>query len=84
MITALFSAAAVIFLFAIASRPALALIKPLIQKIQVALCLKVKWLRCEADYSPPSSARLWMHVAVPTLPHMSSWCDYSSTGQLYF
>jgi hypothetical protein len=33
----------------------------------------IKWLGCEVDCSPPSSAEVKKGLAIPSLPHMSSW-----------
>jgi hypothetical protein len=43
--------------------------------------LWLKWLRCEVDCSPPSSAQVnneWTYNSIP--PFMSSWCEQ---GQFY-
>jgi hypothetical protein len=47
-----------IFLFTIASRPVLGPIQPPIQWVPGALSLGVKQQGCEADHSPPSSAKV--------------------------
>jgi hypothetical protein len=47
-----------IFLFINASRLAFKPIQPPIQCVPGALSLGVKWLRREADHSPPSSAEI--------------------------
>jgi hypothetical protein len=63
-----------IFLFDCVSRPALGPTLPPIQWVPWALSLGVKWLRREADHSPPSSAEvkkcveLYLHS-----PNTSSW-----------
>jgi hypothetical protein len=62
-----------IFLFSIESRPALGHTQPSIQWVSGALSLGAKWLRREADHSPPSSAEVKNGGAIPPLPHKSSW-----------
>jgi hypothetical protein len=63
-----------IFLFTIMSRMALGLTQPPVQWVPGALSLGVKWLGCEADHSPPSSAKvrecmeLYLHS-----PNKPSW-----------
>jgi hypothetical protein len=47
-----------VFLFTTASRMALGPTQPPIQWIPGALSLEVKWLGCEADFSPSSSAEV--------------------------
>jgi hypothetical protein len=53
-----------IFLFSLASRPALGPIQPPIGWVP-----RVKRLGCEVDYSPPSSAEVKNCGAIPPLPH---------------
>jgi hypothetical protein len=36
--------------------------------------LGVKWHRCEANHSLPSSADITNGGDIPLLPHMSLWC----------
>jgi hypothetical protein len=43
---------------------------PPIQRVSGALSLGVKWLRYEADHSPPSSAKVKNGGAVPPCSHM--------------
>jgi len=41
----------------------------------------IKWPWCEADHSPPSSAKVKNTCSyIPPLPHMSSCCDSLSGG----
>jgi hypothetical protein len=65
----------VIFLFTTMSRMTLGLTQPPIQWVPEALSLWVKWTECEADHSPPSSAKR-MHGAIPPLPQyvFMAWC----------
>jgi hypothetical protein len=59
-----------IFLFTIMSRLALGPTQPPIQCIPGALSLGVKWLGCEADHSPPSSAEVknaWGCTPIPPI-----------------
>jgi hypothetical protein len=53
-----------IFLFTTVSRLALGTTQPSIQWVPGALFLEVKWLGCEADHSPSSSAEVKEWVAV--------------------
>jgi hypothetical protein len=67
----------VIFLFTTVSRTVLGPTQPPIQWIPGALSLGVKWLWCEADHSPPSSAKV----------NAPSWHGAQlkkAQGQLYF
>jgi hypothetical protein len=61
--------------FATASRMALGHTQPPVQWVPGALCLGVKWLACEADHSPPSSAEVKecveLYLYTPDTP---SWC----------
>jgi hypothetical protein len=43
-----------------------------IQWVPAAVSPGVKWLRLEADHSPPSSAEVKSGGAIPSLSHMSS------------
>jgi hypothetical protein len=61
-----------IFLYSIASRPALGPTQPPIQWVPVALPQEVKQPGGEADCSPPSSAKIKYSDAVPPLSLMSS------------
>jgi len=64
-----------IFLFTTVSRPALDPTQPPIQGLPGALSLRVKWLRREADHSPPSSAEVkntWSN-STPQYVFMA-WC----------
>jgi hypothetical protein len=72
-----------IFLFTIASRPALEPTQPPIQWLAGALSLGVKRLGSEADLSPPS--RLRMSRFIPPLPQyaFSAWCSVKAQGQIY-
>jgi hypothetical protein len=47
-----------IFLFTIMSRTALGSTQPPVQWVPGTLSLGVKWPGCEADHSPPSSAKV--------------------------
>jgi hypothetical protein len=62
-----------IFLFLIASTPALVPTQSPIQRVQGALSPRVKRQGREADHSPPSSADVKTGRAVSSLPHTSSW-----------
>jgi hypothetical protein len=35
--------------------------------------LRIKWLMCEANHSPPSDAEVKNGGAIPPLPHMFAW-----------
>jgi hypothetical protein len=66
-----------ILLFTTMSRPALGPIQPPIQWVPGALSLGVKWLGCEADHSPPSSAEVktaWSYTYTPEYAFMV-WCS---------
>jgi hypothetical protein len=39
------------------------------------ISLGVKWLGCEADHSPPSSAKGKNGGDIPPFPLTSSWCE---------
>jgi hypothetical protein len=56
-----------------ASRPALQPIHPSIQWVEGALSPGIKQPGHEADHSPPPSAKVRMHRAIPPLLHTSSW-----------
>jgi hypothetical protein len=66
-----------IFLFSIASRPALT--PPALQSngYRGAPSSRVERSRREADHSPPSSAKVKIGEAVPPLPDASSWSGTS-------
>lgn len=36
---------------------------------------RVKWLGCEADHTPPSSAKVTKECSYTPLHHMSEWCE---------
>lgn len=62
-----------IFLPATASRLALWYIQPPVPWVMGILCLGVKWLECEIDYSPPASAKVknvWISTLMPS--HMDN------------
>jgi hypothetical protein len=61
-----------IFLFSTASRPVLGPTQPPIQWIPVVISPGVEQPGCEADHSPPSSAKVKNGGAIPPLPHKSS------------
>jgi hypothetical protein len=74
-----------IFLFTTASRTALGPTQPPIQWVPGELSLGVKWLGCEADHSPPSSAEVeyvWSYTSTPHYIFMA-WCLVKAQGQLY-
>jgi hypothetical protein len=74
-----------IFLFTIAFRPALGPTQPPIQWAPRALSLGVKWLGCEADHSPPSSAAVknaWSYTSTPQCAFMA-WCMVQTQVQLH-
>jgi hypothetical protein len=62
-----------IFLFSIASRPALGPIQPPIQWVPGAISPEVKRPGREAGHLPPSNAEVKNGGAIPPLPDMSSW-----------
>jgi hypothetical protein len=62
-----------IVLFSIVTRQALEPNQPPMQWVMEAVSLEVKRMGCEADHSPPPSAKVNNGVAIPPLPHMSSW-----------
>jgi hypothetical protein len=64
-----------IFLFSTASKLALGPTQLPIQMVLGALTPGVKWLGCEADQSPPSSAEVKNDKAIPPLPNPSSWLN---------
>jgi hypothetical protein len=63
-----------IFFFSTASRLVLGLIQPPNQLILMALSPGVKWLEWESDHSPASNAKVKNGGAMPSFPHISSWC----------
>jgi hypothetical protein len=64
-----------IFLFSIATRPALGPTRPPIQSELEVISLGVKQPACEADHSPPSSTDVKNgQEATSSLPHTSSYC----------
>jgi hypothetical protein len=65
-----------IFLFTTASRPNLGPTQPPIQWVLVSLSLGVKRPECEADNSPPSSAKVknaWSYASTTQYVFMA-WC----------
>jgi hypothetical protein len=62
-----------IFLFSIASRPALGPTHPPLPFVPVAISLELKRPWRESDYSPLSSAEVKNGGAAPLLSHMFSW-----------
>jgi hypothetical protein len=62
-----------VFLFSIASRPALGPTQPPIQWVLWALSPGVKWPGHEADHSPSSAAQVKNGGPIPSPYHMSSW-----------
>jgi hypothetical protein len=69
-----------IFLFFAVFRLALGCTQPPIQWVQEALSLGIKGQGCEADHTPPSSAKVKNGGAILPLPHTSSRhsAEYSS------
>jgi hypothetical protein len=63
------------FLFSTASKPILDPTRPLVEWVAGALSPRGEGKAAgrEADYSPPSSAKVKKGGAVPPLPHMTSW-----------
>jgi hypothetical protein len=61
-----------IFLFSIASRPALGPTQPLIECVPAAVSPGVERPGPEADYSPPSGAEVNNGAAIPPHPHTST------------
>jgi hypothetical protein len=57
-----------IFVFSIASRPALGPTQPPIRWLPGSLSSEVKWQMREADHSPPFSAKVKNGGAIPPLP----------------
>jgi len=55
-------------------RPALGPTQPPLHWVPGALYLGVMWTGHGADHSPPSSAKVRMHGAIPLLPNMPSRC----------
>jgi hypothetical protein len=64
-----------IFLFHIASRPALRLTQPPIQRVPGALSLGIKRRGSEADHSPPSSAEVKECVELFPQYAFMAWCS---------
>jgi hypothetical protein len=62
-----------VFLFTAASIPALGLIYLPIQWVLGTLSMEVKWMRHEADRSPPYNVKTKIHGAIPPFPHTPSW-----------
>jgi hypothetical protein len=65
-----------IILYPTAFRLILGPMQPHKQWVPGILSLGLKWLRCEADCSPPSSAKTKNDVVIPPLsPHiLIAWC----------
>jgi hypothetical protein len=61
-----------IFIFFIEFRLALVPTQPPVQWVPGILSLGIKWLGCEADHSPPSTAKIKNGGVIPLLPHTSS------------
>jgi hypothetical protein len=72
-----------IFLLMPTFRPVLGPTQPPIQWVPGVLSLGVKWLGCEADHSPPSSAEInnaWSNTSTPQYTFIA-WCSVKkSTG----
>jgi hypothetical protein len=62
-----------LFLFSVASRPALGPTQPPIRCVPGVLSSGIKRPEREADLSPPSSAEDKNGGAIPPRPHMPSW-----------
>jgi hypothetical protein len=62
-----------IFLFSVASRPALRPTQPPIQWVPGALSPRVKRSGRGADHSPPPSAEVSNGILIPSLPLITSW-----------
>jgi hypothetical protein len=75
----------VLVLVSTMSRMALGPTQPPIQWVPGVLSLGVKQLGCEADHSPPSSAKVRMCGAIPPLPQYAfvAWCSVKAQGLLY-
>jgi hypothetical protein len=73
-----------IFLFTIASRPALGLTQPPTQQVPGALSLEVRRWGREADHSPPSSAEVKNACSYTSTPQHAfmAWCNVKAQGQL--
>jgi hypothetical protein len=59
-----------IYLFTTVSRLALGSTQPPVLWVPGALSLGEKWSRCEADHSPPSSAKVenaWICTSIPSV-----------------
>jgi hypothetical protein len=59
-----------LFLFSIASRPALVSTQPPIQWVPGPLSPRINWLGREADHSPPCSAEVknaWSYTSTPPI-----------------
>jgi hypothetical protein len=66
-----------IFLFATTSKPALGHTQPPIQWIPGTLTLGIKQSVCEADYSPPFTAKIkneWICTSTPQYNIFMLWC----------
>jgi hypothetical protein len=75
-----------IFLFTIASRPALGPTQPPIQWVPGALSLRVKGPGREADHSPPSSTEdnnVWSYTSTPQYVFMA-WCLFKHRDNLIY
>jgi hypothetical protein len=62
------------FHFSMLSTPDLGPTQPPIQWIPEGLSLGVKWPGCEADYSPPTSAKVkktWVYTSTPPYAFMA-------------
>jgi hypothetical protein len=62
-----------IFLFSVASRPALGSTQLLIQRVRGEISQQAKWLGHEADLLLPFSAEVKNGEDIPPLPFISSW-----------